>query len=209
MMKDNKFENINTIFWDFDGVIMNSNAVRDSGFEMVLQDFPNEQVNQLLEFHQKNGGLSRYVKFRYFFEEILGQSITDEQVHVWAERFSKIMLERLQDKSILIEETVQFVEENYKNYKMIIVSGSDQAELRKICKAVDIAQYFERIHGSPKPKKEWVTQILEEENIDANSAVLIGDSLNDYEAAIHNGIKFYGFNNAALQKKNLNYIVNF
>lgn len=66
---------IKTIFWDFDGVLMNSNAVRDKGFELVLADYPKDQVKQLMDFHQANGGLSRYVKFRYFFENIKFKSI--------------------------------------------------------------------------------------------------------------------------------------
>ena len=63
---------IRVIFWDFDGVILNSNKVRDKGFETVLSGFPKEEVDKLLKFHRQNGGLSRYVKFRYFFEEIKG-----------------------------------------------------------------------------------------------------------------------------------------
>ena len=84
---------IKVIFWDFDGVLMDSNAVRDLGFERVLSAFPKEQVDQLLAFHQANGGLSRYVKFRYFFENIRGEPITEEEILVWAERFSGIMKE--------------------------------------------------------------------------------------------------------------------
>lgn len=59
---------ITTIFWDFDGVLMNSNAVRDKGFELVLANYPKNQVKQLMNFHQANSGLSRYVKFRFFFK---------------------------------------------------------------------------------------------------------------------------------------------
>ena len=44
-----------------------------------------------MAFHQKNGGLSRYVKFRYFFEEVVGVDITEEEVNSWAMRFSEIM----------------------------------------------------------------------------------------------------------------------
>lgn len=55
------------IFWDFDGVLMDPNSVRDIGFEQVLAKFPNTQVKQLFAFHRANGELSRYVKFRHFF----------------------------------------------------------------------------------------------------------------------------------------------
>jgi 5'-3' exonuclease len=72
------------ILWDFDGVIMDSNAVRDLGFERVLADYPKDSVAELMKFHHQNGGLSRYVKFRYFFEKVLKEEITEEKIQ---ERF--------------------------------------------------------------------------------------------------------------------------
>jgi len=192
---------VKVIFWDFDGVIMNSNAVRDRGFEEVLKDFPKDQVDQLMAFHQENGGLSRYVKFRFFFEEIRGEAITDEKVNEWAQQFSKIMLELLIDKTLLIEETVRFIKSNYKDYNMHIVSGSDQTELRKICKGVEIDSYFKSIHGSPTPKNDLVRGILQKYNYVKDKCVLVGDSKNDYEAAEVNGIKFMGYGNKAILTK--------
>jgi len=193
-------QEIKTIFWDFDGVLMNSNAVRGKGFELVLTDYPKEQVKQLMDFHQTNGGLSRYVKFRYFFEKIRGEEITDEELQIWADKFSEIMLANLINKSLLINETVNFVKGNYQNYKMHIVSGSDGNELRKICKDVDIAQFFESIEGSPTPKNKLVADILEKENYNPDACALIGDSINDYEAAVINNIGFLGYGNQKIKE---------
>lgn len=189
-------QKITTIFWDFDGVLMNSNAVRDKGFELVLADYPKDQVQQLIEFHQANGGLSRYVKFRYFFEEVRGEKVTDEEVQVWANKFSEIMLANLINKDLLIKETNDFVKANYQNYKMHIVSGSDGNELRKICKGVGIDPYFKSIKGSPTPKKELIANILQKENYNISEYLLIGDSINDYEAAMSNNIMFMGYNSS-------------
>ena len=72
-------------------MLLNSNEVRDAGFIEVLQSFPKEQVAQLLDFHRANGGLSRYVKFRYFFEEIRNEKISDDALQDWANQFSIIM----------------------------------------------------------------------------------------------------------------------
>lgn len=185
---------ITTIFWDFDGVLMNSNAIRDKGFEMVLANYPKDQVKQLMDFHQANGGLSRYVKFRFFFEEVRGDKITDEEVQAWADKFSEIMFANLVDKSLLIKETNDFVKINYQNYKMHIVSGSDGNELRKICEGVGIDKYFKTIEGSPTPKKKLVADILEKENYAPIKCILVGDSINDYEAAKQNKILFMGYN---------------
>lgn len=185
----------NVIFWDFDGVLMNSNKIRDLGFERVLEEYPEEEVEQLMKFHRKNGGLSRYVKFRYFFEEIRGRHITEKEVKQWAEKFSVIMKGLLIDSSLLIDETIQYVKKNHGDKKMHIVSGSDQNELRYICESLDIDKYFDSIHGSPTPKKELVNNLLEEHKYSIEECLLIGDSINDYEAAMSNLIEFLGFGN--------------
>lgn len=194
-MIDDKFD---IIFWDFDGVIMDSNEIRNSGFEKVLAKHPKHQVEKLLDFHKKNGGLSRYVKFRYFFEEIRNSSITDAEVIEWAQKFSDIMVSNLLRKDLLIEETNHFIKKNYSERTMHIVSGSDQTELRYICDNLGIADYFKSIHGSPTPKVEHVKNLLVENAYKKSACILIGDSINDYEAAVENGISFKAYNNAEL-----------
>jgi len=188
------------IFWDFDGVLMNSNKIRDLGFVKVLAEYPEEEVEELMKFHKKNGGLSRYVKFRYFFEEIRGRDITEKEVKQWAVKFSVIMKELLIDSSLLIDETLQFVKENHGDKKMHIVSGSDQNELRYICGKLDIDIYFNSIHGSPTPKKELVNNLLQKHHYNLRECVLVGDSINDYEAAVHNSIGFIGYNSKEVIK---------
>jgi phosphoglycolate phosphatase-like HAD superfamily hydrolase len=192
---------IKIIFWDFDGVILNSNKVRDEGFETVLSGFPKEEVDKLLKFHRQNGGLSRYVKFRYFFEEIKGKEISEEEINDWASKFSDIMLSSLKDKTLLIPETNNFIKENYQNYQMHIVSGSDQTELRELCKSLEIEHFFKSIHGSPTPKNDLVKIIIEKHNYEPASGILIGDSINDYEAAKVNDLHFQAFGNKELESK--------
>jgi len=192
---------LSAIFWDFDGVLLNSNAVRDRGFAEILNEFPDEQVEKLLTFHRRNGGLSRYVKFRYFFEEIRGESITKEAINEWAEQFSVIMRRLLVDPGLLIGETVRYVRQRYTELPMYIVSGSDQEELRYLCAQLGIASYFQRIHGSPTAKKEWVARILAEEKHPPHCCLLVGDSVNDWEAASVNSIHFMGYNNDSLHAK--------
>ena len=191
-------KNIKTILWDFDGVILESMSIRDSGFEKVLEEYPKDQVKQLLDFHRLNGGLSRYVKFRYFFENIRGEDVTEEAVLQLAERFSKIMKELLVDRRLLIEDSLNFINNESNNILMHIVSGSDGTELRLLCKELGISDYFKSIDGSPTPKKILVQQVLSQFSYCPESVVLVGDSINEYEAAVENGIRFWGYNNTSL-----------
>jgi beta-phosphoglucomutase-like phosphatase (HAD superfamily) len=59
------------VIWDFDGVIIDSMPIRGQGFEEIFKDFAAVHVEELMRYHRANGGLSRFVKIRYFFEVIL------------------------------------------------------------------------------------------------------------------------------------------
>ena len=189
------------ILWDFDGVIIDSNLVREFGFREVLKEFDPEQVEQLIDFHNANGGLSRYVKFRYFYEEILRRPISESQVQELANRFSSIMVESLPNPELLIDETVRFIQEMHsKGKQMHIVSGSDGNELRALCEELDLSKYFLSINGSPTPKSALVKEIITGGKISTSKYCLIGDAVNDYDAANQNEIQFFGYNNEGLKK---------
>ena len=190
------------IFWDFDGVILNSMLIRDNGFREVLKGYPLGEVDKLMEFHNLNGGLSRYVKFRYFFEKIRNEIITETEVKQLAKKFSIIMKKSLVDRSLLIEDSVAFIRENYTKYQMHIVSGSDGIELRYLCEKLGLANYFISIQGSPTPKIKLVSELLDFYCYKKCNVILIGDAMNDHEAAHLNNISFYGFNNHLLKKYN-------
>lgn len=197
------------LLWDFDGVIMDSNPVRTYGFEEILKDYPEKQVDELIAFHKQNGGLPRYDKFRYFFENIRGEHVSDAEIARLSAQFSEIMLDRLMDKSLLIPDSVDFIKANYRKFTMHIVSDSDQAELRKVCDYQGLTQYFVSIVGSPILKPQLVKQLMLDYSYQKAESAFIGDSINDHDAAITNGIDFFGYNNAALQKLTGSYIKNF
>lgn len=198
---------INTIFWDFDGVIHDSNMVREFGFLKVLMHYPKHQVNELIKYHRTNGGLSRYVKFRYFYEVIRGEQLSEDMLQILCNQFSIIVKKLLKDKKLLIKATTSFIQKNYKNYNMHIVSGSDGNELLEICEYLDISRFFITINGSPTAKIKIVENLISQYEYDKSSCILIGDSINDWEAASINGIKFMAFNSSKEVKIKTNYIL--
>jgi len=195
-----------TILWDFDGVILDSMLVRDEGFRQIFNEYSKEQVEELIVYHRKNGGLSRYVKIRFFYESILGKEISEELILNYANEFSKIMKKMLVNKNNLIEDAVVFIKNQYKNYNFHIVSGSDEKELRYLCQELGVNNYFLSIHGSPTPKNDLVKSLIAQKKYVKSEICLIGDSINDYEAAKLNGIKFYGYNSEDFDKNTIDYI---
>ncbi len=197
------------ILWDFDGVIIDSEKIRTYGFEKTLEDYPNDEVEQLITYHKRNGGISRYVKYQYFFEEIRNEEVKEKRIRELAERFSEIMLDQLTDKKVLIEETVAFIKDYRNSFHMHIVSGSDGEELRSLCRSLEIDHLFHSINGSPTPKIDLVKQLLNSQKLQSQECILIGDSINDFEAAENSQVEFFAYNNQDLKSQGFDYIDSF
>lgn len=187
-------------------MIIDSAAVREYGFRKIFEQFDVQQVDELILYHNANGGLSRFHKIRYFYNEILHKKIENGQVELYAQRFSEIMRMELVNKKYLVMDSLEFIQRNFMNYNFHIVSGSEEKELSFLCEALGIRRYFHSIHGSPTPKIELVRNLLIQRNYLTMQTILIGDSINDYDASKANNIAFYGYNNEKLREVGSGYI---
>lgn len=199
---------IETILWDFDGVILDSMKIKGDGFVELLKKYDSDKIRELESYHYSHGGVSRFEKIRYFFEEILSYKISEEKVGELAKKFGKIIEKNMYNRENLIEETIVFLKKNYTKYDFHIVSGAEHVELNFLCEYFDLAKYFLSINGSPTKKDCLVESVLEKYSYDRGKTILIGDSFTDYAAAKNNGIGFHGFNNENLKKYG-NYIESF
>ena len=113
---------IKTVFWDFDGVILDSMPIRDYGFAKIFEDFDKSLIDKLLEYHTLNGGLSRYVKIRYFYNTLLNQEVSNEKVQ------NAINLLNLYNKKITMNSVANEAGMSYntvKKYKQIIENAEN------------------------------------------------------------------------------------
>lgn len=195
------------ILWDFDGVIFDSMNIKGDGFRELFRGHSPEQIDEMIQYHYAHGGVSRFEKIRYFYREILHRDISDEVVKKQADRFAKIIKNKLYDASNLIPDTVTFIQKHYHQYDFHIVSGAEHNELNDLCRTFDLARYFISINGSPTKKEDLIKEVMRRYAYHRDEVALIGDAMTDYHAAIQNGIHFYGYNNNAL--KQFDYIESF
>ncbi len=189
-----------TIFWDFDGVIINSDEVRTEGFKHIFDSYSKEYIDKLINYHTINGGLSRYEKIEYFSQKILDKRLNNQEKREFAQLYGNYCRERLCNKNLLIKSSISFIKENHKNFNFHLVSASDEKELVYLCSKLDIKKYFKSISGSPINKIENIKKLLKTNNYNESNCCLIGDSINDKFAATENRICFFGFNNKHLIK---------
>ena len=178
----------NIIIWDFDGVIADSMQSRSDAFRYALEGYRSDIINDLLSHHVDNGGKSRYEKFGRIIDKYSGEVFEIDNLLL---RYSEYIKKTLFTKNILNVSVANTIQINHTlGIVQYIASGSDQKELQSLVKFLDIDVYFSGIYGSPIPKKKLVQNIILLEKVHLSNFLLIGDSINDMEAADSNGIKF-------------------
>ena len=197
----NKYD---SLFWDFDGVIINSNSVRTEGFRYIFKEHKKELVDKLISYHIQNGGKSRYDKIFFFYSQILKISLSKETLSRKLTEYTNYVKPKLTFKSLIYEKNLNIIK-RYQNKNNFIVSASDEKELIEITDSLNIKKYFIEIKGSPKEKSQNISEIIKQYKLISKKCVLIGDSINDYHASIDSGIDFIGHNNIKLSKNVNNY----
>ncbi|MFH1798603.1 MAG: HAD hydrolase-like protein [Candidatus Omnitrophota bacterium] len=179
------------IIFDFDGTLAETNAIRLDGFRVLFKEYPQSQVDELICYSQRNGGTSRYERIGYFFEKIRNVVISYEEINVFAEKYSKLVKEKV-IAAVPVNGSLEFLTLHVKDYNFAVISGSDQQELREVCRARKIEPFFVEILGSPTNKEQNLAELLTRKRWKKDSSLFVGDSINDLNAAESNGIDFVG-----------------
>jgi phosphoglycolate phosphatase-like HAD superfamily hydrolase len=178
---------LKAIIFDFDGVIIESFDIKTQAFRELFKD--SDKVEEIVEYHKQNGGVSRYKKFKYIYSEILKQPLDDKTFNDLGERFSNLVVDEVK-KCPYVPGAIEFIRSNSLKLKLFIASGTPEEELRAIVAARGITKYFRGIYGSPAVKSEILRGILSRENMEKIDVIFIGDTITDYNEAIKIGVPF-------------------
>lgn len=179
------------IIFDFDGVLAETNTIRFEGFRLLFKDYLQDQVERLVQYAKINGGMSRYEKIRYFFEQIRNEPVFDDKVQLLARQYSELVKQKIIEADP-VNGSLEFLSLYHNSCDFAIVSGSDQEELIEICYARRISHYFTEILGSPVSKEVNCSILFSKRGWRKNLSVFVGDSINDLNVARFHGIDFIG-----------------
>lgn len=184
------------LIFDFDGVVLDSNKVKEQAFKGLFSECSEEIQEQVVCYHQRNLGVPRAVKIRYYYESLLGESINEERVNALCKAFSEVTLAELSKPEIGITDTIEFIRRMYQKKRLFIASAADQNDVVNLCETHGLTDYFVGVFGSPTSKPDIVASI--KKIYPGLHYALIGDSIHDYHAARVNAVDFWGYNNADL-----------
>ncbi|UGV40295.1 HAD family hydrolase [Methanococcoides orientis] len=182
---------LKAILFDFDGVLVESVDIKTKAFAKLFESEGKEIVDQVVEYHLANGGVSRYKKFEYIYEKLLGKHLNAEISKDLGERFSHLVIQNVIDAP-WVSGAKNFLEEYYQEIDLYIVSGTPEDELKSIVNRKSIKKYFKGTYGSPETKGNLIKRILSGGDYTKDQVVFVGDAITDLNGALDSDVPFIG-----------------
>lgn len=180
------------VVFDCDGVLLDSNRLKIECFREVLDaaGFDPADVSKFSTFQTQNFGLSRYRLFDRLLEWPLVVRPPVTQADLAAMYSAAVS-----DRYALCDTTEGMwpvITELAAQVPLYVVSGSDEAELRRVLAKRGQAAPFRIILGSPATKDENLRTVLEDlaGQAQAGDVVFVGDAEADWRAASTAGVRF-------------------
>jgi len=184
-------EHCRAIFFDFDGVLVESLDVKVEAFRKLYAPHGALVERQAVDYYVREAGVPRLRRFRHCHKHLLGQELTNDEVQALSDQFAD-MVEDLVVVCDGVPGAQEFLEAFSATIPCFVVSATPDAELKRILRRRRINHFFVAAYGSPPNKSETIAEVLAARRQSAADTVMVGDGLADYRAATKNGIRFIG-----------------
>lgn len=185
----NALKSYRCYFFDFDGVVLESGDIKTVAFVELYDGLGiSEEVKQ---HHLENQGISRYDKFRWIAENLLGETYTEKMAMELGARFSELVKQKVIEAPFVpgFRELIAHLSDD--TCYCVVASGTPEDELRDIIEKRGLSQHFDEVHGSPKSKQAIVRDVMGRKGFDTSECLFFGDASTDYEAAMATDLHFY------------------
>jgi phosphoglycolate phosphatase-like HAD superfamily hydrolase len=179
-----------TLVFDCDGVVLNSNQTKIDAYFNVSKRMGGSDAHAqaFVDHHVAKGSFPRNGKIEYYLNHIVKQPITDVLMQQYLHAFDDILDTTLMQCEVA--PGLAALKAATPQATWMLLSGGDQAELRRIFPRRNLAYLFEAgIFGGPDKKDEVLARECALGNIQF-SALFLGDSKYDHQAASRAGLDF-------------------
>jgi phosphoglycolate phosphatase-like HAD superfamily hydrolase len=180
--------NAKLIFWDFDGVIKDSNAVKTDAFITLFEPYGEALVTLVRNHHEDNGGMSRFEKIPLYMKWA-GENVIQSRIQTFQDQFSRLVFQAVIN-SPWVPGAQHFLQSNLYQQIFILVSATPQREIDAILRALDLTSCFKKIYGAPTKKRGAITDSLRTFPMNPKECLVIGDAIVDQDAAQFNRVPF-------------------
>lgn len=188
---------IRCVVFDFDGTLVDSNAIKRQAFYDVVQDFDPSGATMERVLNGPNPG-DRFEVMRGV-ADLLARAgrlppARDPQAwaDVWADTFGRICEESITGAREIpgASETLRWLRE--RGATLFVSSATPQAALERVVARRDLAPLFTAVHGRPAGKPEHLCAIARRTGVTPSDVLMVGDGEDDRQAAHAFGCPFVG-----------------
>lgn len=180
------------VFFDFDGVILDSVHVKTEAFASMFREYGPEVEQAVVDYHLAHGGVSRFKKFEHYYKDLLHKPIDQETLEALGQQFNQQVLGKILQAEFIPGALESLRELKQLDIPAFVASGTPEEEIRHIVRQRGLVQYFLEVHGSPRKKEEIVQDIAARYELSLPDCLFVGDAMTDYEAAKNTGTAFLG-----------------
>jgi len=180
---------IRAVAFDFDGVLVETVEVKTRAFARLFHHEAPEDVQRIVDYHRRHGGVSRFEKFRTIYREVLQRPLNEETFQQLCQGFASLVVAEVM-AAPWVDGAEEFLRAHRGRFQFFVISGTPQEELRTIIRARGAEAYFAAILGSPRTKDCLLREVMRRYKLAPEELVFIGDSATDWQAAAHVGAPF-------------------
>ena len=192
----NQTTNIRCVVFDFDGTLVRSNRIKKLRLYDTVADIPRASI-VLDALHSEDFKGDRYDIFRELCRRL--DLKTDDQADRLAHIYGELCHQSLIECSEVPGASVALEELRTKGVPLYIVSATPQINLLPAITARALEPYFKGVLGRPIGKIEHVRAIMEFEQLDSKSLVIVGDGRDDLDTAAAVKCHFIAVNDDPLE----------
>jgi len=181
---------IRAVVFDFDGVILESADVKTEAFVELYAEHGDEVVGQVRAHHLANLGISRFKKFAWIAEHVLGRPLTEDDSAALGRRFSDLALAKVLAAPFVPGADQALAVLGARGVPMFVASGTPHDELQLIVERRGLGPTFREVHGTPREKPAILRDLLARLELRPDQLLFIGDGMSDYQAARAVGTEF-------------------
>lgn len=180
---------IKCIFFDLDGVLVNSRVLHYETFRDALHEVIGGTPLTWKEHEKVYDGLSTRAKIEKL---VYSNKINESQGQELFKRKQELTVERLPQTIQPRKSLTALLDCLHRKHRLFCVSNSIRKTVETTLELLGVSKYFENIYGNedatkPKPSPELYMKAISEAGIRENEALIIEDSLFGREAAYLSG----------------------
>lgn len=181
-----KLNSYDVVFFDFDGVLVDSNEFKKKYIFIATNSVVNKtEAYNFTEYFVSNNGIPREIKLNNYFDKKTAKIILKEY---------NFLLKQNENKIKINKDLVDIL--NLIKSKKIVLSGGDFNEIKRILITHKLLDKFDKILASPKTKDENLSAIKI-----SGEKIFIGDSKVDYEVSLKHNLDFIFYAKYTQEKK--------